>query len=57
MTWDKRKLLHVLRNPYGWDEDTVRLARQEASDELVRLWALEDQLRQVVQPALTETRE
>lgn len=38
---DRDMLLHVLRNPSGWSEDTIRDARQKAADELERLWMME----------------
>ena len=38
---DRDMLLHILRNPSGWGEDTVRDARQKAAAELERLWLME----------------
>jgi hypothetical protein len=38
---DQQMLLHLLRNPSGWSEDTIRDARRKAADELQRLWGLE----------------
>jgi hypothetical protein len=35
---DRDTLLHLLRNPWGWSDDTVREARLKAADELERLW-------------------
>lgn len=41
---DKQALLHVLRNPYNWSQDTVRDVRNQAADELQRLWNLESEV-------------
>lgn len=38
---ERKTLLHLLRNPWGWSEDTVREARLKAADELERLWRTE----------------
>lgn len=38
---DRSALLHILRNPAGWNEETVRDARQKAAAELERLWRVE----------------
>ena len=38
---DRRTVLHLLRNPWGWSDDVVREARYKAADELERLWRLE----------------
>lgn len=38
-------LLHILRNPHGWSDDAVRDVRQQAADELERLWRLEQSIR------------
>ena len=40
-TADRKTVLHLLRNPWGWSEDVVREARLKAADELERLWRLE----------------
>ena len=37
----KDVLLHILRNPDGWGEETVRDVRQQAAAELERLWRME----------------
>ncbi len=42
---DKKTLLHYLRNPYGFDEPTMRKARLQAADELERLYLIEDGLK------------
>jgi hypothetical protein len=39
---ERKTLLHLLRNPWGWSEDTVREARLKAADELERLWRTEN---------------
>ena len=38
---ERDTLIHILRNPSGWSEDTVRDARQKAAEELERLWLME----------------
>lgn len=38
---ERNALLHILRNPAGWSEETVRDARQKAAAELERLWRVE----------------
>jgi hypothetical protein len=38
---DRNTLLHILRNPYGWSDETVRDVRKKAADELERLWSFE----------------
>lgn len=38
---ERDTLIHILRNPSGWSEDTIRDARQKAAAELERLWQME----------------
>lgn len=38
---EKNKLLHILRNPYGWSEGLQREARLKAANELERVWVFE----------------
>ena len=38
---ERDTLIHILRNPSGWSEDTIRDARQKAAAELERLWLME----------------
>lgn len=38
---DREFLLHVLRNPSGWNDEVIRGVRVQAADELERLWAIE----------------
>lgn len=40
-TQESNILLHILRNPSGWSDETVRDARTKAANELERLWRLE----------------
>lgn len=40
---DRETLLHLLRNPWGWPNDTMREARTKAADELERLWQAEEE--------------
>lgn len=35
---DRSTLLHLLRDSFGWGDETVREARHMAADELERLW-------------------
>lgn len=35
---EQKALLHLLRNPHGWGEETIREARLKAAKELERLW-------------------
>jgi len=39
---DRKKLLHYLRSPYNINVDDMRAARLQAADELERLYALEE---------------
>lgn len=34
MTSEENKMIHILRNPWGWSEDEVRAARLWAADRL-----------------------
>lgn len=42
-------MLHVLRNPHGWSEDTVRAVRLLAADELEALWSGSDDLARIME--------
>lgn len=35
---DRHNLLHVLRNPYGWDDHIIAEARLKAADDIERLF-------------------
>ena len=50
---ERDTLIHILRNPSGWSEDTIRDARQKAAAELERLWLMEHGATSVAR-ALTE---
>lgn len=41
---DRSVMLHILRNPAGWSEETVRDVREKAAAELERLWRKEHQV-------------
>jgi hypothetical protein len=48
---DINQVLHVVRNPYGWNEHVVRDARLKLADEFERLRAEVDALRGVHEAA------
>lgn len=37
-------MLHLLRNPHGWSEETIRDARIKAAAELERLWSVTERM-------------
>jgi len=41
---ERNFLLHILRNPYGWGDDTVREIRKKSAEELERLWDFEEKV-------------
>lgn len=36
------KILHILRNPYGWSEEEQRCARLAAADEIEKLISMNE---------------
>ena len=44
---DNFAMLHILRNPHGWSDESVRDIRNKAAAELERLWALERKVKLV----------
>ena len=48
MTMDKMIMLSYLRNPYGIDENELRVARLQAATELERLYKIEKGLKDLV---------
>jgi len=45
---DKKTLLHYLRSPYNINVDDMREARFQAADELERLYALEECVKELI---------
>lgn len=43
---DQKQIIHILRNPWGWSEETISDARQAAADEIERLQKLVDAARE-----------
>ncbi len=53
---DNFALLHILRNPHGWSDESVRDARNRAATELERLWALERKVKMLANELLEDVK-